>query len=253
MQSKKLAIIILAAGKGKRMNNPDLPKVLVQLKGKPLLGYVLELSEKLNANPIINVIGHHKEKVIDFLNDYTQNSPSVNVIKYCIQTEQLGTGHAVQQVENLLKNFEGDILILSGDVPLLKSKTINKFYELHTSAKSDLSVLSSDAPNPVGYGRIVRNSNGTFEKIIEERDADSEIKKISEINSGIYLVEKDLLFNSLNLIKNENAQKEYYLTDIIEICKKNGKSVNAHNIADFDEIQGVNSQEDLEKLTKKLG
>lgn len=253
MHSKKLAIIILAAGKGKRMNNPELPKVLVKLKDKPLLHYVIELSEMINANPIINVIGHHKEKVIDFLNNYTQNSTSLNLIKYCVQSEQLGTGHAVQQAENLLNNFEGDILILSGDVPLLKSETINKFFELHTSAKSNLSVLSSDTQNPFGYGRIVRNSNGTFEKIIEERDADSEIKKITEINSGIYLVEKDLLFESLNYIKNENAQEEYYLTDIIEICKKNGKRVNAFNIADFDEIQGVNSQEDLEKLIKKLG
>jgi UDP-N-acetylglucosamine diphosphorylase/glucosamine-1-phosphate N-acetyltransferase len=252
MQTNSLAIIILAAGKGKRMNNPDLPKVLAKLNQKPLLQYVLELSRELNANPIISIIGHHKDQVISFLDSYSQ-AISDNSIQFAIQEEQLGTGHAVQQTESLLKDFHGNVLILSGDVPLLTVKTISEFSNQHNNSDADLSVLSSTAPNPFGYGRIVRNSDGSFQRIVEEKDADENLKKIDEINSGIYLVESKLLFSSLHKVKNTNAQAEFYLTDIIEICRNEGKNVKAFNIGGFQEIQGINSQQDLENVAKLIG
>ncbi|OGU57475.1 MAG: hypothetical protein A2X64_06770 [Ignavibacteria bacterium GWF2_33_9] len=252
MADKNLAIIILAAGQGKRMNNPNLPKVLVELKQIPLLQYVLVLSMKVQADPIISIVGHHREKVINFLNIFSHKL-SNNTLKYAVQAEQLGTGHAVQQSEILLNEFNGNVLILSGDVPLLSEFTITNFLKLHKLSEADLSVLSSIAPNPFGYGRIVRTKNGDFERIVEEKDADERIRLIDEINSGIYLVKKDLLFSSLRLIQNENAQGEFYLTDIIEINKKAGKNVQAFNIGKFEEIQGINSQDDLENVAKNLG
>lgn len=251
MPNNSLAIIILAAGKGKRMNNPDLPKVLALLNQKPLLEYVLELSCKLQANPIITIVGHHREQVIQFLNTYSANKPET-LIQYCVQEEQLGTGHAVQQSENLLSNFNGDVLILSGDVPLLQESTIIDFIKKHKAEKVDLSVLSSIAPNPFGYGRIYRELDGSFHRIVEEKDADEILKKINEINSGIYLVERELLFSSLRKINNSNAQAEFYLTDIIEIIKNQGRVVKAFNVGNFQEIQGINSQIDLENVSKLL-
>jgi bifunctional UDP-N-acetylglucosamine pyrophosphorylase/glucosamine-1-phosphate N-acetyltransferase len=206
----------------------------------------------MDASFIISIVGHHREKVIDFLDNFASRNNSSS-IKYSIQAEQLGTGHAVQQAEDILNDFSGNVLILSGDVPLLKPETIAKFIQVHQSYNADLSVLTSLAPEPFGYGRIIRNPEGTFQKIVEEKDANDIQKKINEINSGIYLVDKELLFSSLQGVKNSNAQAEYYLTDIIEICKNQGKKVFAHNLASFEEIQGINSQSDLENVSLLLG
>jgi UDP-N-acetylglucosamine diphosphorylase/glucosamine-1-phosphate N-acetyltransferase len=245
MPRNNLSVVILAAGKGKRMNNPELPKVLALLNQKPLLSYVLDLSIKFEPFKIIPIIGHQKEKVVKFLQDYYSNQ--IN-IEYVIQEQQLGTGHAVNQTREALNFFDGNILILSGDVPLINATTIQKFWELHNSFSADLSVLSCFTVNPFGYGRIIRDANKNFQKIVEEKDASDLEKQINEINSGIYLVQSNLLFEALKNLNNNNAQQEYYLTDIIAIFKSWNKNVFAFPIAEFDELQGVNSQEDLLNL-----
>lgn len=239
---RNISIVILAAGMGKRMNDPNLPKVLVKLDGKELLGYVIELSLSLSPIKVVSVIGHFKEKVVDFLNKY--NDPRITTV---VQEEQLGTGHAVDQTKVILQNSDCDVLILCGDVPLIKKSTIEKFIANHFKSNSDLSVLSAFCDNPNGYGRIIRDEKRDFIKIVEEKDANEEEKKVTEINSGIYLVKSKLLFAALAKTNNNNTQAEYYLTDIIEILKNEGRIVHAFSGADFDELQGVNSKNDLAK------
>lgn len=242
MNNNKLAVIILAAGKGKRMNNPDLPKVLAEIDSKPLIYYVLSQVNKLNPQQTILVVGNHKEMVIDYV-----EKSEFNDIQFVTQSEQLGTGHAVEMARDLLLQFDGEVLILAGDVPLLQSESLSRFINLHNECGSDISVLSTTAPNPQGYGRIVRDHDNNFLKITEHKDADDEIRKIDEINSGIYIVNAKMLFDSLKKVQNNNTQGEYYLTDIIEILKSEGKKVHAINTAPFDELQGINTSEELAK------
>ncbi len=242
MTNKKLAVIILAAGKGKRMNNPNLPKVLAEIDSKPIIFYVLSQVNLLNPQQTILVVGNHKEMVIDYI-----EKSEFKGIQFVTQSEQLGTGHAVDMARDLLLDFEGDVLILAGDVPLLQSESLNRFINLHNECSSDISVLSTTAPNPQGYGRIIRDKDNNFLKITEHKDADDEIRKIDEINSGIYIVNARMLFDSLKKIQNNNTQGEYYLTDIIEILKSEGKKVHAINTAPFEELQGINTSEELAK------
>lgn len=238
-----LSIIILAAGKGTRMNNPDTPKVLAQLAGKPLIYYVINTSYMLAPESISIVVGYKKELVVEYV-----NSLDLSIINFVEQNEQLGTGHAVIQAKEYYANKNNLILILSGDVPLLTATTLNKFISEHTQADAHLSVLSAIASEPFGYGRIVRDENNNFIKIVEEKDAYEEIKQISEINSGIYLVSSQLLFSALEKIENNNAQKEFYLTDIVDIIRKENKKVIALDIANFQEIQGINTNEQLSQV-----
>ena len=242
----KLSILILAAGQGKRMKNPDLPKVLCLLDGKPMLSYILDTVGKLQPEKTVVVAGYRREQVISFL---LANYPAA---KICIQEEQLGTGHAVRQAESLLKDYDGDILILAGDVPLITYKTLEDFFKAHTDGSSDLSVLSTTAEDPTGYGRIVRSAGGLFSRIVEQKDASETEKAIKEINSGIYLVKAKLLFMALSFVSNNNNQKEYYLTDIIGILRSAGAIVKAFNIGAYDELQGVNSVEDMKRAEEAL-
>jgi UDP-N-acetylglucosamine diphosphorylase/glucosamine-1-phosphate N-acetyltransferase len=241
--NQNLCIIILAAGKGKRMNNPSMAKVMAELAGKPLIGHVLKEAIKLTPEKIIIVVGHQKDSVINYV-----KTLDLNNISFVKQKEQLGTGHAVNQAKPELIGYYGNILILAGDVPLLSSGTLINFINFHKENKSDVSVLSTITPNPFGYGRIIRDGEGNFIKIAEEKDATYEEKKVNEINSGVFLLKSDLLFNSLQEVSNKNAQGEYYLTDIIEILKNKGANVHAYSGAVFDELQGVNSPEDLKKV-----
>lgn len=242
----KTASLILAAGQGKRMKNPDLPKVLTPLDGKPLIHYVLDTVNKMQCERNVVVVGHQKEKLIAYL---AANFPEV---KTCVQSEQLGTGHAVAQAETLFADYTGDVLILAGDVPLITAETLTNFYNKHIESDSDLSVLTTTVDDATGYGRIIRDEDGKFYAIIEHKDATDEQRKIKEINSGIYLVKSRLLFLSLKYVSNANEQKEYYLTDIIGILKSNGAIVHAFDIADFDELQGVNCLEDLHRAETSL-
>jgi bifunctional UDP-N-acetylglucosamine pyrophosphorylase / glucosamine-1-phosphate N-acetyltransferase len=243
---KQLASIILAAGMGKRMQNPEIPKVLCELNGKPLIEYVLETVCKLNSKKNVVIVGHKKEKLYNYLKKFNET------IQTCEQNQQLGTGHAVAQAESQFEDYKGDILILSGDVPLISLDTLNNFAGQHYKANADVSVLSTNAPLPTGYGRIIRDSEGYFKKIVEEKDATPNEKTVTEINSGVYLIKSRLLFTSLKFVSNSNEQGEYYLTDIIEILRVNGAIVRAFAIAGFDELQGVNSPADLERAEKYL-
>lgn len=240
--NNNFSVVILAAGKGKRMKNPELPKVLVELAGKPLLGHVLEQVDILSPEKTVVVIGHKKEKVYDFLDKLNQDS-----ISAVEQNEQLGTGHAVDQAAPVLNDYSGDVLILCGDVPLLKAETLGKFISQHNENNADVSVLSTIIDNPTGYGRIVRDSDNNFLKITEEKDANDAEKKVKEINSGVYILKAKKLFSSLKNVSNNNAQGEYYLTDIIAILRSEGAKVQAFAGAEFEELQGVNSPEDLKR------
>ncbi len=241
-----LAILILAAGKGKRMGNPDLPKVMALLNNKQLLSYVLDQAAVLQATRTIVIVGHQRQLVQDFLSSHYPD------VEYAVQAEQLGTGHAVLQCAELLQDFHGEVLILSGDVPLLSAATLSDFISDHLASSSHVSVLSCIAPDPTGYGRIVRDAHGKFESIVEHRDATEAQREVAEINSGIYVVNSDLLFSSLNKVQNTNAQQEYYLTDVIGILHREGYKVSAFSSSDFQELMGINTSAELQEAERIL-
>ena len=237
----KLVVLILAAGKGKRMKS-HLPKVLHTLAGKPLLAYVVNLARGLNPERTIIIVGRMAEKVSKLFPHDT--------VDFVVQEEQLGTGHAVQQTEEMLKDFHGNILILSGDVPLLKIETIHKLIKIHMDSGAAITILTAKMNNPEGYGRIMRDENGRVINIVEDKDAAPEIKKISEINSGIYCFKKDLLFNLLKGIKKNNVQQEYYLTDVIYLAFNSSLKIETVRAEDPYEIMGINTQEELKEAER---
>jgi UDP-N-acetylglucosamine diphosphorylase/glucosamine-1-phosphate N-acetyltransferase len=264
---ERIAVVILAAGLGKRMKNPERPKVMFELNGKPMIQYVVELAFSINAERIIPIVGHRREQLMEFLTNLLPNKPvpteggsgelpegseetSNAVIDFAVQEPQLGTGHAVMQTENLLKDFEGEVLILSGDVPLLRYETAERLIDEHFKNKHYATLLTAIFKDPAGYGRIVRDSNGRFEKIVEHRDATEEEKKIHEMNPAIYIVNRKVLFDSLKKITPENDQKEYYLTDIFSFIPK--EKIGTVVTEDETEVTGINSVEQLEAMEKLL-
>ena len=236
----ELRVVILAAGKGTRMNS-DLPKVLHQLHGKSLIDYVLNESEALNPTEIILVVGFKKNKVISHTNNR-------NNLKYATQTEQLGTGHAVLQTEELLKNKKGHILILYGDVPNIKASTLKPIIHDHITDNRGLTLITAEINDPTGYGRIIRDENGSLLKIVEEKDCNDKEKKIKEWNPGIYIFKIPEIFKLLNNIKTNNASKEYYLTDAIALAQQANIQIEAIKILNSDEVIGVNTADQLEEL-----
>lgn len=224
--------IILAAGKGTRMKS-KLYKVLHEVCGKAMVDHVLTQIEKNKMDNIVTVVGFGAQDVEKTLGDRT---------KYVLQKQQLGTGHAVMQTEDLLGNLDGQTLIVSGDTPLFRAETFKKLFEYHEAKHAAATVLTSVAPDPTGYGRIVRNDIGIVEKIVEQKDATRDEQDIHEINTGVYCFDNKQLFDSLKLLTNDNAQGEYYLTDVISILKKRGEIVAAYQMADFDESMGVNDR-----------
>lgn len=238
------SVAILAAGKGTRMKDPSKAKVLFPLAGKPLLGHVIETALALSPASVVAIIGYKGEDVELYIHSSFANHP----ISVCWQHEQRGTGHAVLQTKDLLGNFEGDVVILSGDVPLLRASSLAGLLEAHQASGAACTVLSVQAPDPTGYGRIVRNAEGEFMRIVEHKDASEEEKNISEINSGIYAVNAALLFEALSDVRDDNAQGELYLTDIVGILRSKGHIVSACTAADYDEVQGVNTIEQLQAL-----
>lgn len=259
--TRALAVAILAAGKGKRMGNPDLAKVLTPLRGKPLLQYVLHTAAELQPARTVVIVGHQRAAVSDFVFSVAPNAVCV------VQLEQLGTGHAIQQTEAELGAHEPgtlapgtmapgisnyNVLILSGDVPLLSVNTLRAFISHHTSHNAALSVLTTIVDAPTGYGRIVRNVKGAMTRIVEEKDATDDERSIHEINSGIYLVHNDVLFDALDRVKNANAQGEFYLTDIVSILLEDGERVEAFVASDSTEVHGINTLADLEHAAEIL-
>lgn len=239
----KTAVIILAAGKGTRMKS-EKAKVLHEIGGNSLLSYVLKASRELEADKTIVVVGHQSHTVKEAF-------PGKDVV-FVEQKEQLGTGHAVMQAEKALKGFKGNILILSGDVPLITLETLKGLMDVHSKSRATLTVLTSEPENPSGYGRIVKDSKGNIKKIVEEKDASAVEKKIREINTGIYSVASEFLFNALKEIKPKNVQKEYYLTDIVGIAVKDKKTAATHKTADFKEVMGINSRSELAEAERIL-
>lgn len=246
VMDKKLAVAILAAGMGKRMKSPDKPKVMFEINSRPMIDYVVELAFKVNADVVVPIVGHHREQVINFLNDKFTGKD----IKYAVQAEQHGTGHAVMQTEEALGNFDGEILILSGDVPLLKFETVEKLINEHFNNNNTATLLTTVFTNSHGYGRIVRDEKGNFNKIVEEKDATDEEKDIKEINPAIYIVNRKALFDALKQITPENNQKEYYLTDIFHFIPSDKTGTVVTN--DELEVTGVNSIEQLGEMETAL-
>lgn len=236
--------IILAAGKGTRMKS-DTPKVLHQIFNKTLLGYVIDAVNNTKlADENYVIVGHQAEKVEEYVNEHYDNAKTV------LQSPQLGTGHAVSMVCPYLEDFEGEVIILCGDTPLITSETLKTFIAGHRELNSDITVMSAVFDNPTNYGRIVRNADGSLNSIVEEKDATVEQKAIKEINAGIYCLNWAKVKNSFSQLKTNNAQGEYYLTDIIKWGNENGLSVNAHILERNEEIYGINSKINLAEATK---
>jgi bifunctional UDP-N-acetylglucosamine pyrophosphorylase/glucosamine-1-phosphate N-acetyltransferase len=232
-----IATVILAAGKGTRMKS-DLVKVLHPLLGLPMLSYPIDLSlNGIKAEKTIVVVGYQADQIKERF-----KNPQ---IQFVLQKEQLGTGHAVLQTIPFLKNFNGTVLILCGDVPLVKAETLHSFIETFRENGSHLSVLTVVVKNPFGYGRIIRSLEGWLEKIVEEKDASEEERPVREINTGIYCIKASFLIEGLRKIGKDNAQGEYYLTDLVEISRKNGFRCSAHIVSDPVEVMGINTRVDL--------
>ncbi|NTW68350.1 MAG: NTP transferase domain-containing protein [Chlorobiaceae bacterium] len=234
-----LAVIIMAAGKGTRMHS-DLPKVLHKANGKPLITYVLDTSNALDPERVVLIVGHKAELVKNATANYSLTA--------ALQEPQLGTGHAVMQAKEALKNFEGEVLILSGDAPLVTISTLQKLIAFHRTNKATATVLTANLEDPSGYGRVIRHNNSEIVlKIVEHKDATEEERGIQEINSGIYLFDAPILFQALGEITTNNAQNEYYLTDVFGICFKSGKRVCAFKTENPEEIVGINTTEQLKE------
>ncbi|MHC4870558.1 MAG: sugar phosphate nucleotidyltransferase [Planctomycetota bacterium] len=239
---KNIHALILAAGKGTRMGG-TLPKVMVPARGKPLILWVIENLNDAGISDITAVVGYKKDLVIDSLPKGTN---------WTEQAEQLGTGHAVLCAEDILKGFAGTVLVTCGDMPLIQSSTFKQLLENHSADNNSCTVLTSRIAPPHKYGRIVRNADGQVLKIVEAADATEDELLIDEVNTGVYAFDCKELFSALNNIGNTNNQGEYYLTDVLEILIKSGKSVGALICEKADEALGVNSPEDIIVVEKYL-
>lgn len=237
--------VILAAGKGTRMKS-EKPKVLHEIFGKTLLGYVLDA---INKTALIDksfvIVGHQAQNVEKFVSENYQNASTV------LQSPQLGTGHAVSMVCPELENFDGEVLILCGDTPLIAPETLNKFIDSHKAKSSDLTVMSAIFEDPTNYGRIVRDGE-KLAYIVEEKDASPAQKKIKEVNTGIYILNWQKIKPAFAQLKSNNAQGEYYLTDIIKWGVEQKLNVNAYILENNEETLGINSRLDLAEATKIL-
>ncbi len=235
-----LRTLILAAGKGTRMKSQKA-KVLHQAGGAPLIEHVLAAARPLSRE-IVVVIGHQADKVRECAAE----------AGFVEQREQLGTGHAVVTARDQFDGYNGKILVLPGDVPLIETETLRKFTAFHREGGFAASVLTAEVPNPAGYGRIVRQGDRGVAAIVEHRDATPEILAIREINSSIYVFDAPLLFDALTKVRNHNAQKEYYLTDVVGILVQQGKKVGAFKAPHPDEILGINTRAELAGIDRIL-
>lgn len=232
--------LVLAAGKGKRMKS-DLPKVIHKVCGKEMVNHVIDALKKSGLKDIDVIVGKGASQV----EEATKNRE----VNYSMQIEQLGTGHAVMCAEDFLKDKDGTVIILNGDSPLMTEDTIKKCIEFHENGNYSATLITSILDKPDGYGRIIRDENSSVKKIVEDKDCSSEELKVREVNSGMYCFNIEDLVEGLKGINNENAQGEYYLTDIVEIFKNSNKKVGAVPIS-FEETLGVNSRIQLSNVEK---
>ncbi|MFH1853668.1 MAG: NTP transferase domain-containing protein [Candidatus Neomarinimicrobiota bacterium] len=238
---RPLAVVILAAGQGTRMKSP-LPKVLHEVGGRPMLLHVTDLAHSIGADRIIAIIGHGREKVEAVL----QGSG----VETVVQEQQLGTGHAVAQTEPLLRDFDGDLMVLSGDVPLLSEDSLLGLLHRHISTGAGATLMTANFADPGGYGRIVRDQAGFLDRIVEHKDCTPEQLRITEINAGIYIFDSKTLFRGLKMIDNNNSQGEYYLPDALIHFPEFGRTVALELLDDPLEIAGINTQEQLSEINR---
>jgi UDP-N-acetylglucosamine diphosphorylase/glucosamine-1-phosphate N-acetyltransferase len=238
-----LAMIVLAAGKGTRMRS-SLAKVLHPLAGRALLTYVLDIATSLAPQHVVVVLGHQAEMVRQVCVPYG--------VTCVLQEPQLGTGHAVAQAEPILADFQGDVLVLYGDVPLLQAATLRTLWDVHRCQQAMVTIVTACLDNPTGYGRILRDAVGRITRIVEERDATEAEKAVREINSGVYCLQASFLFPALRCVGHHNAQGEQYLTDVVALAVAEQHRVAHVTVADAQEILGVNTHAELAHLETLL-
>ena len=239
----ELGVILLAAGQGTRMKS-DLPKVLHPLGGKALFLHVLETARRLDPRILAMIVGHGAPAV-------QKAYPSIGVT-WVIQQHQLGTGHAVLSAKEAYKGFTGEVLILSGDVPLIREQTLRSMLERHRSRRAALTLLTAQLDAAKGYGRILRDGRGAIRGIVEEKDATPEQREIREVNAGIYVASAPFLFAALDGVKNNNRQGEYYLPDVVGIGLAQRQTIETVAVEDPSEMMGINSREELAAMEKTL-
>ncbi len=239
---KNLAAVVLAAGKGTRMKS-EKPKVLHEVAGKPMLIFPVNLLKNSGAGKTVLVVGFGSETVVEAFRDFG--------LSFVTQEEQLGTGHAVMCALKELQDFTGDVLVLSGDVPLIKEETVKALLELHRKGgKAAISLVTTAVEDPTGYGRIVRDAEGKIARIVEEKDCSPLQKKIQEVNTGVYLFSAEFLHSNIKKLGKENAQGEYYLPDLVHMAVEGGLRVDSVSIVDATEVMGVNNRVELAKAAE---
>ena len=239
--SSDVHVVVLAAGQGTRMKS-RLPKVLHPLVGRPLIEHVLQAADAISPSTVTLVIGHGAESVREMVG----NRPNIGFV---VQEPQLGTAHALQQAEARLSGRQGTVVLLSGDVPLLRGVTLRRLVDAHQGAKAAATVVTAVVERPYGYGRIVR-TKGRIARIVEERDASSQVRQIHEINGGIYAFDLPPLFDALRGIAAQNAQGEYYLTDLVAIYRRRKLPVETLVVDNPQEIRGINSRTELAEVSR---
>ena len=233
-------VVVLAAGKGTRMKS-RLYKVLHQVCGKTMVEHVVEAAQAIKPDKIVTVVGNGAEEVKKVLAGKSE---------FALQEKQLGTGDAVLTAKDQLAGEKGATLVITGDTPLFTSETFQKLFDYHQNKGNAATVLTAQAPNPYGYGRIIRDDQDNVLRIVEQKDGSPEDLKVKEINTGVFCFDNQLLFEALTHVDNQNAQGEYYLTDVLEILRNEGQRIGAYRMRDFSESIGVNDRIALAQATK---
>ncbi|SFB31655.1 bifunctional UDP-N-acetylglucosamine pyrophosphorylase / Glucosamine-1-phosphate N-acetyltransferase [Lentibacillus halodurans] len=234
--------VVLAAGKGTRMKS-KLYKVLHPVLGRPMVQHVIEQLKPVKLDEMVTIVGHGAEKVAEYIGDDSQ---------MVLQEEQLGTGHAVLQAEDLLTNQNGTTIVVCGDTPLITSDTYRALFDYHEQEGAKATILTAKAPNPSGYGRVIRDEQNEVKRIVEQKDANDSELLVDEINTGTYCFDNKALFDALQYVSNDNAQGEYYLPDVIEILQNRAEKICAFQTSDFEETLGINDRAALAHAEKTL-